>query len=168
MKKLFLVIVFFCLFFQNVFSQDRKQTIYFDFYPMFSPGFFDGVFGLGIGYDFHINKYFSIGNYNYFYIPLKSDALYGYNFTLNGKYYPIRSSIGTPFIDLGIGYRRDVSEKNNIHSLTGLVNIGYIFIFKNGLILAPGFGIRYNLITFSGSETMDLGTYIKAIVGWIF
>jgi len=167
MKKFLFPFIFLILISASLFSQDKKHTAYVDLYPMFT-GFYSDVFSLGVGYDHNINEYFSIGNYNYFYIPIKPNAISGYNFTINGKYYPIRTKIGTPFIDLGIGYRRVESEEDNIHSMTGLANIGFKFIFGKGLVLVPGFGVRYNLITFSGSEKMNLGTYVKAIVGWTF
>jgi len=58
--------------------------------------------------------------------------------------------------------------KANIHCLVGISHIGWKFVFQNGLILDPAFGIRYDMATFSGDENYKFGFNIKTIVGWMF
>ena len=62
MKKLFMVFVLICLFLPKTFGQDKKHTIFVDFFPMVN-GIVSGGIGLGIGYDYDINPYFAVGGY---------------------------------------------------------------------------------------------------------
>jgi hypothetical protein len=168
LKKLILGLILSSLFLPNIFSQDKKHTLFVDFFPMVN-GIVSGGIGLGIGYDYDINQYFAVGGYIIF-VSNFSDTL-SYNFILNGKYFPIKTEVGSPYIDLGLGYRRrksDYDGSDNIHCLVGVSHIGWKFIFKNGLILDPAFGIRYDIATFSGDENFKFGYNIKAIVGWMF
>jgi len=169
MKKVLLVLVLALLILPNIFGQDREHTIYADFFPMVN-GIVSGGIGLGIGYDYDINKYFAIGGYINFVSNFAN--MLSYNLILNGKYYPIKTGIGSPYIDLGLGYRRRKSDYNgstdDIHCLLGSSHIGWKFIFKNGLILDPAFGVRYDMATFSGNENFKFGFNIKAIIGWTF
>jgi len=165
MKKyiVFILALFFIL--PNIFGQDRKHTIYVDIFPM-GNGIFSGGAGIGIGYDYSINQHFSIGGLvNYFGNFQNRNT---YNILLIGKYYPINTEIGRPYMDVGFGYRRRVSEEDNIHCLVGSAHLGYKFIFNNGLVLDPGFGFRYDLITLSGSENYMFSFNIKTIIGWMF
>jgi hypothetical protein len=168
-KKVLLVIVLTLLILPNIFGQDKKHTIFVDFFPMVN-GIVSGGIGLGIGYDYDINQYFSIGGYINF-VSNFSDTFTN-NLILNSKYYPIKTEIGSPYIDLGLGYRKRKSNydgsTDDIHCLVGLSHIGWKFIFKNGLILDPAFGIRYDMVTFSGDENFKFGFIIKAIIGWTF
>jgi hypothetical protein len=149
MKRFIFVFIFSCLVLPNIFSQDRKHTVYGDIFPM-GNGIFSGGAGLGFGYDYNISQYFAIGGLvNYFGNFNDKNT---YNFIVLGKYFPIKTEIGKPYIDTGFGYRRRISDEDNIHCLVGTAHIGYKFIFKNGLVLDPGFGFRYDLITLSGSE----------------
>jgi len=163
MKRLFLVLVLFFFILASVSSQERKHTVFADIFPMFN-GIFSGGVGLGIGYDYRINEYFSIGSYINFFSNFNENMTY--NIILNGRFYPINTEIGAPYIDLGLGYRRRRSEEDNIHCLSGVANIGYRFIFNNGLVLDPAFGIRYNLLPFSGYENFNFGYNIKAVIGY--
>jgi hypothetical protein len=165
MKRFFMVFVFICLVLPNIFGQDRKHTIYVDIFPM-GNGIFSGGAGLGFGYNYNINRHFSIGGLvNYF---GNFDDKNTYSFLVLGKYFPIKTEIGSPYIDAGFGYRRRVSEEDDIHCLVGNSHIGFKFIFKNGLILDPAFGFRYDMVTFSGDENFKFSFNIKAIVGWMF
>jgi len=169
MKRLFMLFILGCLFLQNTFGQDKKHTIYVDFFPMVN-GIFSGGIGLGVGYDYDINPYFAVGGYINFISNFGNT--FSYNFILNGKYYPIKTEVGSPYIDFGLGFRRRKSDydgsTDNIHCLVGLSHIGWKFVFQNGLILDPAFGIRYDMATFSGGENFKLGFNIKTIVGWMF
>jgi hypothetical protein len=93
---------------------------------------------------------------------------YTYNFFLIGKYFPIETKIGKPYIDIGLAYRRRLSEEDDISCLVGASHIGFKFIFQNGLVLDPAFGFRYDLATFSGNENYKFSFNIKAIIGWMF
>jgi hypothetical protein len=165
MKKLFMVFVLICLSLSNIFGQDRKHTIYVDIFPM-GNGIFSGGAGLGLGYDFSINQYLSIGGLiNYF---GNFNVNNTYSFILLGKYYPIKAEIGSPYIDVGFGYRRRLSEDDDIHCLVTSAHTGFKFILKNGLVLDPSFGFRYNAIPLSGSENFMFSFNIKAIIGYTF
>jgi len=160
-----LAFVIICLILPNVFGQDRKNTVYVDIFPM-GNGIFSGGAGLGFGYDYSINQYFSIGGLvNYFGNFNENNT---YSLILMGKYFPIETEIGKPYIDAGFGYRRRLSEEDDINCLVGTSHLGFKFIFKNGLVLDPAFGFRYNLITLSGSENYMFSFNIKAIIGWMF
>jgi len=165
MKRFILVLVFTCLILPNIFGQDRKHTVYADIFPM-GNGIFSGGAGLGFGYDYNINQYFSIGGLVNYFGNFNENSTY--NFILLGKYFPIKTEIGNPYIDAGFGYRRRLSEEDDIHCLVGTAHIGYKFIFKNGLVLDPAFGFRYNLVTLSGSENYMFSFNIKAVIGWTF
>ena len=169
MKKLILGLILGSLFLSNIYGQDKKNTIFVDFFPMVN-GIVSGGIGLGIGYDYDINQYFAVGGYIIFVSNFENTL--SYNFILNGKYYPIKTDVGSPYIDLGLGYRRRKSDydgsTDNIHCLVGLSHIGWKFKFQNGLILDPAFGIRYDMATLSGDENFKFGFNIKAIVGWMF
>ena len=132
-------------------------------------GIVSGGAGFGIGYDYDISQYFAIGGY----INLVSNFAdtFIYNCILNGKYYPIKTEVGGPYIDLGLGYRSrksDYDGSENISCLVGLAHIGWKFIFQKTLIFAPAFGIRYDIMTFSGNENYKFGFNINAIIGWMF
>jgi hypothetical protein len=62
MKRLFMVFVLICLFLPNAFGKDKKHTIYVDLFPMVN-GIVSGGIGLGIGYDYDINRCFAAGGY---------------------------------------------------------------------------------------------------------
>jgi len=165
MKRLLLSLVLFCSIFLSIFGQERKHTIYIDIFPM-GNGIFSGGAGLGLGYDYSKNKYFSIGGLISYFGNFSDKNTY--SFILLGKYFPIETKIGSPYIDAGFGYRRRLSEEDNIHCLVTTAHIGYKFIFKNGLVIDPAFGFRYDTLTFSGSENYIFSFNIKAIVGWMF
>jgi len=165
MKKFILGFLLSSLFLPNIFGQDKKHTIYADIFPM-GNGIFSGGAGLGIGYDYSINQYFSIGGLANYFGNFKDN--YTYNFFLIGKYFPIKTEIGSPYIDVGLGYRRRLSEEDDVNCLVGASHIGFKFIFQNGLVLDPAFGFRYDLATFSGDENFKFSFNIKAIVGWMF
>lgn len=165
MKRFFLIFVFIGIILSNTFGQDRKNTVYIDIFPM-GNGIFSGGIGLGMGYDYSINQHFSIGGLVNYFGNFKGNNTY--SFILLGKYFPIKTEIGSPYIDIGFGYRRRMSEEDNIHCLVTNAHIGYKFIFKNGLVLDPAFGFRYDTITLSGSENYMFSFNIKAIVGWMF
>lgn len=169
MKRIFLIFILVYLGLPNIFGQDKKHSIYLDLFPMVN-GIVSGGIGLGIGYNYNINQYFTLGGYTNFYSNFGNTI--SYHFILDGRYYPIKTKIGSPYIDLGLGYRRRESEfdgsTDNIHCLVGLADVGWKFIFRNGLVLDPAFGIRYDLATFSGNEDFKFGYNIKAMVGWMF
>ena len=165
MKRIILVLVLIISILPNIFCQDKKHTVYVDVFPM-GNGIFSGGAGLGFGYDYNISQYFAIGGLvNYFGNFNDKNT---YSSILLGKYFPIKTEIGSPYIDAGFGYRRRISDEDNVHCLVTNAHIGFKFIFKNGLVLDPGFGFRYDLITFSGSENYKFSFNIKAIIGWTF
>ena len=111
MKRFILAFVFICSALPNVFGQDRKNTVYVDIFPM-GNGIFSGGAGLGFGYDYSINQYFATGGLvNYFGNFNENNT---YNLILMGKYFPIKTEIGNPYIDAGFGYRRRLSEEDNM------------------------------------------------------
>jgi hypothetical protein len=165
MKRFFLVFIFIGIILPNVFGQDKKHTVYVDIFPM-GNGIFSGGAGLGLGYDYNINQYFSIGGLTNYFGNFNGNNTY--SFIILGKYYPIKTKIGNPYLDAGFGCRRRMSEEDNIHCLVTNAHIGFKFILKNGLVLDPSFGFRYNAIPLSGSENYMFSFNIKAVIGWMF
>ena len=55
MKKFICMLFLIFLISTTLFTQDRKHTVYVDFYPMFT-GYFSNQACLGIGFDYNINK----------------------------------------------------------------------------------------------------------------
>jgi hypothetical protein len=151
------------IFSQN--SQNKNHTIFIDFFPMVN-GIFSGGVGLGTGYEHTIGQYFAVGGYINFYTNF--DKSITYNIVVDGKFYPLKTKAGNLFIDTGLGYRRRQTDDDNIHCLVGLAHTGWRFIFKNGLVLEPGIGLRYDIIPFSGSEAYRFGYNIRGIIGWTF
>ncbi|MDR0731115.1 MAG: hypothetical protein LBF63_05545 [Treponema sp.] len=153
------------LIFPNAFGQERKHTLVIDLFPMIN-GIFSGGIGLGIGYEYDINNYFAIGADIKFYTDFNESLTY--NMIIRGKYYPLETKTGSPFIDAGLGYRRRQAEEDNIHCLVGMVCSGWKFTFKNNLVLEPGVGFRYDIVTFSGNENYKFGFVIRSAIGFTF
>jgi hypothetical protein len=162
MKRFFFFFFFTGIILPNIFVEDKKHTVYVDIFSMVN-GIFSGGAGLGLGYDYNINQYFSIGGLANYFGNFSGNNTY--NFIILGKFYPIKTEIGSPYLDVGFGYRRRISEEDNIHCLVTNAHIGFKFIFKNGLVLAPSFGFRYNAIPLSGSENHMFSFNIKAVIG---
>jgi hypothetical protein len=165
MRKFLLVMVFILLTLPKIFSQDKNHTVYADLFPI-GNGILSGGAGLGIGYDYALGQYFAIGGYINFFSNFNENITY--NMIIYGKYYPLKTEIGNLFIDAGFGYRRRQSDEDNIHCLIVMPHVGWEFILKNGLVLEPAFGCRYDIVTLSGDENFKFGFNIKAIVGWTF
>ena len=71
MKKFFLILIAIIYFVSSINAQnevkkeeqldkDRKHTVYADFYPLYMGIIHAGGGGLGLGYDYNINKYFEL------------------------------------------------------------------------------------------------------------
>jgi len=168
--KFILMFVLMFLIISNVFGQDRKYVIYADFYPLVN-GIGVGGAGIGIGYDYNIHRFFSVGGYFAIYSSFSDHNHIALDVFTNFKFNLAKTVIGDPYIDFGLGYRRrrgGAIEENDIHSLGGLANMGYRFILKNGLVLEPGFGIRFNVLTIEGYERNNFGYNAKIIMGWAF
>jgi len=52
--------------------------------------------------------------------------------------------------------------------LVGVAHTGWKFIFRKGFVLEPGFGVRYDFITFSGDEAFKFGLNILLKFWWTF
>jgi len=172
MKKLILFLVSFLCTFLNIFGEDtsnKEHTVYIDLFPMVN-GIVSGGIGLGIGYEHSLGQYFGIGG-EFLFVSNFNDV-FSYNIIMNGKFYPIQTKIGNLFIDAGLGYRRRKSNfdgaNDDIHCLVGVAHTGWKFILGKGFVLEPGFGIRYDFITFSGDEAFKFGLNILLKIGWTF
>jgi hypothetical protein len=129
-------------------------------------GIFSGGIGLGIGYEYDVNNYFTIGGNVICYTNFSERLTY--STIVKGKYYPLETKIGSPFIDVGFGYRRRETEEDNIHCLVGMACTGWKFILKNNFVFEPGVGFRYDIATFSGNENYKFGFVIRAAMGFTF
>jgi hypothetical protein len=165
MKKFLLTFIFTSSILSGIFAQDKTHIIFIDFFPMVN-GIFSGGVGLGVGYEFNIGQYFAVGSYINLYSNFDNNITY--NIIINGKFFPLRTKAGDLFIDAGLGYRRRKTEVDNIHCLVGLAHTGWKFIIKNNFVLEPGIGFRYDIVSFSGSETFNFGINLKAVAGWTF
>jgi hypothetical protein len=173
--KRFLIIFVLILNIGTIFAQETnekyspKMGIIIDLFPMIN-GITSGGIGLGIMYEHYLNSYFSVlGGINFY---TNFNEIIAYNILAHGRIYPLSTSIEKLYTDIGIGYRRRRSDyddsSDNIHSLTGIAKIGYKFKIGNNFILEPGFGVRYNLYTFSGEENNNFGMNIQLGIGSIF
>jgi len=120
MKKTLFVSFFAFLTLSNIYSQDKKHTVYVDFFPLLSPG-------LGIGYDYNIHHFFAVGGYANVYLYLDGD--FTTNIAITGTYYPLKTKIGNLFFGGRLGYRRRIEgEDYSNHSLVGFAHTGWKFI----------------------------------------
>ena len=168
MKKFSLVFVLICLLSTNIFGQDKKHTIFFNFYAFFF-GIANGTGpGIGIGYDYNINQDFSVGLYGQFYSIFNDDNT-TFDIIVNSKYYPIKTKIGNPYINAGFGFRRNHMDGENFYGLILPVYFGFKFVLWDSLTLDPSFGFRYNSASFSGADVNhSFIQVIRATIGWIF
>ena len=168
MKKIFFTFVLTCLILSNVFGQDRKHNVYLNLYALFYGIFTGNGPGIGIGYDYNINQDFAVGAYGQFY-SFFNDNNTTFDLIVNGKYYPIKTEIGNPYINAGLGIRRNHKDGENFYGLIVPVYFGWKYIFQNGLFLDPALGVRYNAASFMGAyENHSFITAVRASIGWVF
>ena len=149
----------------NLFTQDKKHTVYLNFYPTIR-GITIGSVGLGMGYDYNIGRSFAVGGYYQFYTNFNNIS---YDAIIGGKYYPLKTKYGSLYINTGLGIRRDQRDEENFHGLIVPLYLGWKYAFKNGLVLDPAFGMRYNAPSFSGAdENYSFMTAVRISIGWTF
>jgi len=144
----------------SIFSGNSKQNnaIILDLFPMV-PGANGYKFGEGIGfglmYERKLQQYFSILGGGTFSTNFKDDITY--SFSTRFRVYPFRTTIRNLFTDLAILYSRNISEENNIQTLSGMFSIGWNFIFRNGLVLVPGAFYRHKIVDITGVKPYNYG-----------
>lgn len=142
------------------FSGNSKQNnaIILDLFPMV-PGangyeFGEGI-GFGIMYERKLNTYFSILGGGTFSTNFKDDI--SYSFSTRFRVYPFKTSIRNLFTDLALLYSRNITEEDNIQTLSGMFSIGWNFIFGNGLLLVPGAFYRHKIVDITGVKPYNYG-----------
>ena len=155
----------------SIFSggSDQHNAIIIDFFPMV-PGangykFGEGI-GLGIIYERKINSYFSILGGGSFSTNFKDDFSYG--FSSRFRVYPFETAIKQLFSDVAIIYTRNVTDDDNIQTLSGMFSVGWNFILKNGLVLVPGAFYRHKFIDITGVKPYNFGFGFIMGIGWAF
>ena len=139
MIKVFLIFVLTCFILPNVFGQDRKHTVYFNLYALFFDIFTGNGPGIGIGYDYNINQDIAVGVYGQFY-SVFNDNNTTFDIIANTKYYPLKTAAGNPYINTGLGIRRNHKDGEIFFGLIVPVYFGWRFVFQNGLVIDPALG----------------------------
>jgi hypothetical protein len=146
----------------NIYGQEKLQKSHTVYFPSFYNFMHDpGTASLGIGYERIIIGSFAVG--------AEFIALTNFNdnvsldFIGNLKYYPIKTKVGNMYADIGLGYRQNRTGDDIFHGLIGTAHIGWKFIFRNGLVIEPGFGVG-----FFGNEKYEPYFVSRASLGWTF
>jgi hypothetical protein len=150
-------------------TSEQNNAIIIDLFPMV-PGangykFGEGI-GFGIMYERKLHSYFSILGGASFSTNFKDN--YSYGFSTRFRVYPFETAIKQLFSDVAIIYTRNVTEDENIQTLSGMITIGWNFIFKNGLILVPGIFYRHKFVDITGVKPYNFGFGFLMGIGWAF
>ncbi|MDR2952008.1 MAG: hypothetical protein LBU82_02065 [Treponema sp.] len=185
MKRLFFVLFLFCKIFLNGFSREnnientgqssffneskQKNAIIIDLFPMI-PGangykFGEGI-GFGIMYERKINPYFSVLGGGTFATNFNDDISYG--FSSRFRVYPLKTANRQLFTDVSLIYTGNITEDDNIQTLSGMFSVGWNFIFRNGLVLVPGIFYRHKFVDITGIKPYNLGFGFIIGIGWAF
>jgi len=167
MKKPLLIFLSLSFALVNSFSQDNAIII--DLFPMV-PGangyeFGEGI-GLGVMYERKIHPYFSILGGTSFSTNFKDD--YSYGFSSRFRVYPFMTAIEQLFSDVAIIYTKNVTDDENIETLSGMISVGWNFIFRNGLVLVPGTFYRHKFMDITGVKPYNFGFGFILGIGWAF
>jgi len=179
MKKGLAIIV--CLLFLciNGFSQENNSNIFnnseqnniiiIDLFPMI-PGangykFGEGI-GIGISYERKLHQYISIIGGGTFSTNFTNDL--SYSLLSRFRVYPLGSSLKNLFSDVAIIYASNFNESENIQTLSGMISLGWNFIFSNGLVLVPGAFFRHKIIDIVGVKPHNYGFGLIMGIGWAF
>jgi hypothetical protein len=185
MKRLLLTICLFSTLFANLFSQEtgeedtvlkpfsgnskQNNAIIIDLFPMI-PGANGYKFGEGIGfgvmYERKIHPYFSIVGGGTFSTNFKDDLSFG--FSSRFRVYPFKTAIRNLFTDVALIYTNNVTDKENIQTLSGMISVGWNFLFENGLVLVPGAFYRHKIMDITGVKPYNFGFGFIMGIGWAF
>jgi hypothetical protein len=183
MKKILLILLFLSSILINGFSQENEDinfgifsrsskqnnVIIIDFFPMVpvANGYKLGEgIGLGVMYERKIQSYFSIIGGTSFSTNFKDD--FSYSISSRFRVYPFGTAIKQLFSDVAIIYTRNVTEDENIQSLSGMISVGWNFIFRNSLALVPGIFYRHKFIDITGVKPYNFGFGFIMGIGWAF
>jgi len=176
-KKTFFFVFFVLIVTNAVFSldaeteamgKDKKHTFYVNLYALVVGLVNSSGPGIGIGYDYNINQFLAVGLYGQFY-SVFNDSNTTFDNIINVKYFPIKTALGSPYVNAGVGMRRNHKDGENFYGLIFPVYFGWKFVFRNGLVFDPALGVRYNAASFSGPN--ENGSFIfaqRASIGWTF
>ena len=183
MKKEMLILPFLLIILVNGFSLEKEESnsgmfsgtskqnnaIIIDLFPMI-PGangykIGEGI-GLGIMYERRIHPYFSILGGASFNTNFSDD--YSYGFSSRFRVYPFKTAIKQLFSDAAVIYTRNVTDDDNIQTLSGMFTVGWNFIFNNGLVLAPGAFYRHKFVDITGVKPHNFGFGFILGIGWAF
>ena len=178
MKKILVII---CLLYlcSNGFSQEnnskpfdnseQSNAIIIDLFPMI-PGangykFGEGI-GIGVSYERKLHQYISILGGGTFSTNFSNDL--SYSLLSRFRVYPFGSSLGNLFTDVAIIYASNFNKSENIQTLSGMISLGWNFIFSNGLVLVPGAFFRHKIIDIVGIKPHNYGFGLIMGIGWAF
>jgi hypothetical protein len=150
-------------------ESEQKNAIVIDLFPMI-PGangykFGEGI-GFGIMYERKINPYFSVLAGGTFATNFNDDISYG--FSSRFRVYPFKTAIRQLFTDVSLIYTRNITEDDNIQTLSGMFSVGWNFIFRNGLVLVPGVFYRHKFMDITGIKPYNFGFGFIMGIGWAF
>ena len=91
-----------------------------------------------------------------------------YSFSTRFRVYPFKTTIRNLFTDLSILYSRNITEDDNIQTLSGMFSIGWNFIFRNGLVLVPGAFYRHKIVDITGIKPYNYGFGFIMGIGFAF
>ena len=174
MKKLLLALFLFSIILINGFSQENEEAdivvgpfsgnskqnnaIILDLFPMVPRAngykFGEGI-GFGLMYERKLHPYFSILGGGAFSTNFKDDI--SYSFSTRFRVYPFKTTIRNLFTDLALLYSRNITEDDNIQTLSGMFSLGWNFIFGSGLLLVPGAFYRHKIIDITGVKPYNYG-----------
>jgi hypothetical protein len=160
----------------------QKNAVSIDFGTIIWDLSTDG-FGIGANYERSISNMFSVlGRFSYSYHKWNY-----FSIELHGRWYPIKTSLGKLFTDIGMGhgfFRDNYSSLGNdwyVHTLK--ISAGWKFIFKKIILFEPLIGYGFPLILtnenllsnnhiIDGSFSTDLkisGNFnIGLNIGWVY
>ena len=178
MKKGFIImhLMFLCI---SGFSQDNNSKLFdnseqsnaivIDLFPMI-PGangykFGEGI-GIGVSYERKLHHYISILGGGTFSTNFTNDV--SYSLLSRFRVYPFGSSLRNLFTEIAIIYASNFNESENIQTLSGMVSLGWNFIFSNGLLLVPGAFFRHKIMDIAGEKPHNYGFGLIMGIGWAF
>jgi hypothetical protein len=150
-------------------NTEQNNAVIIDLFPMVPVA--NGLelgegFGLGIMYERKASHYFSLLCSGTFLTNF--DDIFAYSFSPHFRIYPFKTTIGKLFTDVGIVYRSRKKETNYFHGLSGMLAIGWKFVFEKGFTLEPGFTFRYKITDIADKDQYNFGWGLLLGLGWVF
>ncbi len=171
MKKAGFVLLMVGLVLGNAFAQEewnssQRFSVMVDIFPAIE-GAFEGNTGFGFFFEARVSNYFStLLEFNFYVNPSNDD----FNLVAmgHGRIYPFKTTIGKSFFDLGLGYRRQKWETDDVHALIVSLSAGWKFILGKGFVIEPNVGFWSNIVEFKGEASTTHAPIVGVNLGWAF